>query len=182
MRAQPASLIQNNSNLVSFEHLFVKNQSDRSINPRVHVSESTERNIFTSRPRTPNVQPLNNLEGIPVRSSNGMDQLPSTRGHSRLSRLPGWNFPRRLFRRHHRSFRRRKASQGTIKKKEKEWYKKKRKKNIIDDKKKIIREIGYKNKQRKIKFPGIVDRRRYSRARMDLSSLGHLRYQSLGWK
>lgn len=68
------------------------------------------------------------------------------------------------------------------KKKEKEWYKKKRKKNIIDDKKKIIREIGYKNKQRKIKFPGIVDRRRYSRARMDLSSLGHLRYQSLGWK
>lgn len=154
-----------------------------SINPiRIHVSESTERNIFTRRPRTPNVQPLNNLEGIPVRSSNGMDQLSPTRGHSRIPRLSGWYFPRRLFCRHHRSFRRRKTSQGTIRTIKKgmyfyEWFKKQNISNAI--KKKII---GYKNKQRKIKFPGIVDRRRYSRSRMDFPSLGHLHYQSLGWK
>lgn len=60
--------------------------------------------------------------------------------------------------------------------------KKKEKYGQCDKKEKIIREIGYKNKQRKTKFPGIVDRRRYSRSRMDFSSLGHLRYQSLGRK
>lgn len=35
---------------------------------------------------------------------------------------------------------------------------------LLNDIKREKKKIGYKNKQWKIKFPGIVDRRRYSRA------------------